>query len=39
MRKKLMFTLWVIFIAAVVAVAYVFYEIERGAIGYMPNLQ
>ena len=39
MRKKLMFTLWVIMIAAVAAVAYVFYEIERGAIGYMPNLQ
>ena len=39
MRKKIIFTLWVIFILAVGAVSYIFYAISEGKIGYMPDLQ
>lgn len=39
MRKKIIFTLWVIFILAVGAVSYTFYAIAEGKIGYMPDLQ
>ena len=39
MRKKFIFTLWVIFILAIGAVSYTFYAISEGKIGYMPDLQ
>ncbi len=39
MRKTLIFTLWVIFILAVGAIAYTFHAIAEGKIGYMPDLQ
>ena len=37
MRKKFIFTLWVIFILAIGAVSYTFYAISEGKIGYMPD--
>ncbi len=39
MRKKLMIFLWVVFVMCVASVAGVFYLIDRGEIGYMPDLQ
>ena len=39
MRKKLMRTLWVLFFGIVFFIAALFILIERGVIGYMPDLQ
>jgi hypothetical protein len=38
MRKKFIITLWVLLLLGVGSVAYAFYAISRGWIGYMPNL-
>lgn len=39
MRKKIILFLWSIFILSICSLAYVFYGIFTGAIGYMPDLQ
>ncbi len=39
MRKKFVIFLWTLFVLCIASVAGVFYLIDRGVIGYMPDLQ
>ena len=39
MRKKIIYTLWVLFLLAAGSVAFLFFAISKGWIGYMPPIE
>ncbi|MBQ8593076.1 MAG: transglycosylase domain-containing protein [Bacteroidaceae bacterium] len=39
MRKKFIYTLWVLFLLTVAGIGFLFYSISRGWIGYMPPIE